>query len=197
MSTHMIIGIVAIWAVLAIAGIFLAAYVVEKINELKKLIMSRTAMLLDNVEKARGMLQGQMNEILETRIEVRKHSESLLNMFRLYSELEEQLWVIEKNMQAPADGEIQLPDLSEEFEEEIRKDWIENKEVVCRKLTELLRMTMVGEDIESIRYEKVDSEGGFLYEEYAVITWENGHKQTVTITADSGKAIISDVLKAI
>ena len=198
MNLHFIVLAVVLLTALAIAGIIAFAIIVDRINELKELMLSRAAMTLDNIDRVRRLVQGVLNEILETRAEIRKHSDSLVSMFELYAELEEQLWRIEKNLPAPMDpGEIRLPDLSEEFEEKMREEWIENKDVVCRKTKELLQMTRAGEDIKEIRYERVDDTDGFRYEEYAVIEWDNGTKTAVLITGDSGKAIVQDVLKAV
>lgn len=83
-----------------------------------------------------------------------------------------------------AGGEIVLPEVP-----------IDDKAAICSELKRLLQMTRAGEDITDITYEKVTEKEGFTCEEYAVITWASGHKQSVSITADSGKAIIADVLR--
>lgn len=85
---------------------------------------------------------------------------------------------------ALAGGQIVLPEAP-----------IDDKAAICSELKRLLQMTRAGEDIEDIAYEKVTEKEGFACEEYAVITWSSGHKQSVSITADSGKAIITDVLR--
>ena len=85
---------------------------------------------------------------------------------------------------ALAGGEIMLPGVL-----------IDDKAALCTGLTWLLQMTRAGEDLTDITYEKVTEKEGFTCEEYAVITWASGHKQSVSITADSGKAIIEEVLR--
>lgn len=68
----------------------------------------------------------------------------------------------------------------------------ENKQEICKKLCELLQLTRCGNHLTSIYYTK---EGN---EEYANVVWEQGkYKQKICVTADSGAAIISDVLKRI
>ena len=197
MTIHLFIGIVVLWAVLAIVGIFAFAYLIGRMNDLGILTKARMEKLMDAVEKAREMQQAFMQEILETRIEVRKHSDSLVSMFELYAGFEEHMKEMKDTLQLQTAGEIMLPDMSEEFEDRIREECVENKDIVCMRLTALLQMTRAGEDIKAIRYEKVDDTDGFHCEEYAVIEWENGTKTAVLITADSGKAIVQDVLKAI
>ena len=78
---------------------------------------------------------------------------------------------------------------------------MEDKREICRKLCELLKLTRAGEGLVSIDYEK-DGE-----EEYAKVCWQNdwqkdhpGYKgffQKICITADSGIAILRDVLRRI
>jgi len=70
---------------------------------------------------------------------------------------------------------------------------LEDKEIICQKVAEMLRFTRAGEKIKTIEY-RVDP---FMETEYAVIIWGHGEKQTVNITADSGVAIIKDICKAI
>lgn len=68
----------------------------------------------------------------------------------------------------------------------------ENKQQVCEKLLELLNMTRAGEDIIALTYTKDE-----YNEEYVTIHWANGYKQKVCVTADSGVAMIRDVMAAI
>ncbi len=65
----------------------------------------------------------------------------------------------------------------------------ENKEEIVMRLKLLLTATRAGEDIDKM-YLTVD-------EHFVVIQWRNGCTQRVNIEADSGIAIISDVLRAI
>ena len=74
---------------------------------------------------------------------------------------------------------------------------MEDKQEICKKLYELLKITRAGENLIGIEYEK-DGE-----EEYAKLYWQhdplgrNGIIQKICITGDSGRAIILDVLKRI
>ena len=75
---------------------------------------------------------------------------------------------------------------------------MEDKREICKKLCELLKLTRAGEGLVSIDYEK-DGE-----EEYAKVCWQQGEPggmemfvDKVCITADSGAAIIRDVMRSI
>lgn len=66
---------------------------------------------------------------------------------------------------------------------------MENKKDIVTRLKILLNATRAGEDIKKMELTED--------EDLIVIQWKNGSTQKVNITADSGVAIISDVLKAI
>lgn len=75
---------------------------------------------------------------------------------------------------------------------------MENKQEICKKLYELLKITRAGEGLVSIDYEKDGQE------EYAKVCWQQGEPggmemfmDKICITGDSGRAIILDVLKGI
>ena len=68
----------------------------------------------------------------------------------------------------------------------------ENKEYVLQMLLATLKYTIAGVDIAEIRYEQI-SNG----EEFAIIVFTNGSHKPVNITADSGLALMRDVLRAI
>lgn len=68
----------------------------------------------------------------------------------------------------------------------------EKKQEICRKLTAILNMTRGGEDVIALIYTKDE-----YNEEYVTIHWSNGYKQKVRVTADSGVAMIRDVMAAI
>lgn len=212
MSTHFIVVVIALWAALAIAGIILFAALIRRINDLGILTRAKTDKLMELVEHARGAQQAQMNELLETRIAVRKEAASWTEFFEAhYKEIEvrlrkydfdvvlirDDLEEITKLVDPAETGEIALPDLSAEYEDQFHKEMVDNKDLVCRKLAEFLRYTRAGEDIESITYEKVEENDGFSYEEYAVIKFQNGFTKGVTITGDSGKAIAKDVIASL
>ena len=198
--THFIVAVVVLWAALAIFDIGASTYMGSKVNDLAGEVSDLRKQLTkttDSVEKARSMQQAQMNELVETRIEVRKQQHAILSMFDLFAEIEPTLVEVRKRMEQAENGEIDLPEMSEEFEEAFRKEMIDDKNMVCQKLAEFLQYTRAGEDIESIRYEKIEEPDGFSYEEYAVIKYRNGYANSVTITGDSGKAIAKDVIASI
>lgn len=66
---------------------------------------------------------------------------------------------------------------------------MENKEEIVMRLKLLLAATRAGEDIDKMELTEDQN--------FVVIQWKNGCTQRVNITADSGVAIISDVIKAI
>lgn len=66
---------------------------------------------------------------------------------------------------------------------------MENKEEIVVRLKILLNATRAGEDIKKM---ELIEDGDFI-----VIHWGNGCTQKVNIAADSGIAIISDVVRAI
>lgn len=66
---------------------------------------------------------------------------------------------------------------------------MENKEDIVMRLKILLNATRAGQDIEKM---ELTEDGDFV-----MIEWESGCIQKVNIAADSGVAIIRDVLKAI
>lgn len=78
---------------------------------------------------------------------------------------------------------------------------MENKQEICKKLYELLKITKGGNGLVSIEYMKDGKE------EYAGLYWQNdlmkdhpnhkGFLQKICITRDSGIAIIRDVLQRI
>lgn len=66
---------------------------------------------------------------------------------------------------------------------------MENKEDIVMRLKILLNATRAGQDIEEM---ELTEDGDFV-----MIEWESGGTQKVNIAADSGVAIIRDVLKVI
>lgn len=65
----------------------------------------------------------------------------------------------------------------------------ENKVEIVQKLFEVLRITRAGSNLISMEYKE---EG---YDEYVVLTFDNGYSRMANVTADSGKALIIDALK--
>lgn len=77
---------------------------------------------------------------------------------------------------------------------------MENKQEICKKLCELLKLTRAGSELGLVSIEYV-KEG---QEEYAKVCWQQGEPggmemfmDKICITGDSGRAIILDVLKGI
>lgn len=66
---------------------------------------------------------------------------------------------------------------------------MENKEEIVMRLKLLLTATRAGEDIDKMELTED--------QHFVVIHWKNGCNQRVNIEADSGVAIIGDVLRAI
>lgn len=66
---------------------------------------------------------------------------------------------------------------------------MENKEDIVMRLKILLNATRAGRDIKKM---ELTEDGDFV-----MIEWESGGTQKVNIAADSGVAIIRDVLQAI
>ena len=68
----------------------------------------------------------------------------------------------------------------------------ENKSEITTALTTTLKLTRAGYDIDHINY-AVDPIG----DEYCYIIFTNGGSRKVNVTADSGIALISDVVRAL
>lgn len=168
--TTIITLIIVLWAVLAMAGIVTAGYLIGKVNDLGELAKNRLAMLLDEIGGIRSAMMAHIAELTETRIEIRKHSESLVCMAELYGTIEKELKIFEDKL-----NQI-------EPEDEIT-------------LAELLQYTQAGEDIETIEYKKDEDTDGFINEETALIRFRNGYTKEVRITYDSGSAIVMDVIR--
>lgn len=66
---------------------------------------------------------------------------------------------------------------------------MENKKEIVMRLKMLLKVTKEGEDIDKMELTED--------QHFVVIKWKNGWTKRVNIEADSGVAIIEDVLKAI
>lgn len=68
----------------------------------------------------------------------------------------------------------------------------ENKQKICDALCTALKMTMAGEDLVSIRYEKVG-----IDTERATLLFQNGYTYKVNVSLDSGAGMIRDIMKHI
>lgn len=196
---------VLMWSALAVAGIVMAERVYKRVDDLGVLVGTRTR---------------------ETKKEIAKlKNETEIGLFNLRQRIGEQLSYemdqldciedmgkIMIGLRDKIDGAIlqTMPKLAVDDPEEIKRLSInggeitlpgsvplDDKAAICIEMKRILNMTRAGEDIADIHYEKVTDKDGFGCEEYAVITYESGYKQTVIITADSGKAVIEDVLRKI
>lgn len=88
------------------------------------------------------------------------------------------------------EGKLLFEEIPEDIWTDEEMTGKEDKENICRLLGELLAHTRAGANIFTIRYEKND-----FGEEFAVIRWNNDSKDLINITADSGIAIIKDVVR--
>ena len=69
--------------------------------------------------------------------------------------------------------------------------YYEDKELILTWLLQTLRNTVAGVNLVNIAYKQLDDG-----DEQAILVYENGYRKTVNITADSGIAMISDIVKA-
>lgn len=68
----------------------------------------------------------------------------------------------------------------------------EDKFLITTELFYTLRRTRAGKDISSLTYERTSE-----FEEYVNITYKDGSTKRVCVTADSGIALVWDVVKAV
>lgn len=69
---------------------------------------------------------------------------------------------------------------------------MEDKATICDLLSVTLQATRNQQDLRSIQYVKKPNG-----DELAVLTWDGGGQRQVNVTADSGTAMIRDIMKAI
>ena len=77
------------------------------------------------------------------------------------------------------------------FAESIRymcSDEMEDKQKICNELLHTLQLTRDFCDLVSLKYER---EGAY---EFVVATFDNGYQKTANVTADSGTAMIVDII---
>lgn len=71
---------------------------------------------------------------------------------------------------------------------------MENKQLICDKLTELLQLTRYGEDIDRLEYKPADN----TYPERVAVYYKDTiYGINVNVDADSGIALIKDVIRRI
>ncbi len=68
----------------------------------------------------------------------------------------------------------------------------ENKELICKELAKVVRLTRAGADIANIVYKRYTD-----CEEEAIIYYTNDYIKKVNVSMDSGIAMIRDICKAI
>jgi len=64
----------------------------------------------------------------------------------------------------------------------------ENKQLICDKLLETLRITRYYSDLVSLDYKKVGCD------EVVIATFHNGYQKRVNVSMDSGEAMIRDIV---
>ena len=69
----------------------------------------------------------------------------------------------------------------------------EDKKVITEKLLDLLKLTRAGKDLKDCEY-SYDQQ---LNEEFILLRWRDKETKCICVTADSGTALIADVLKAV
>ena len=68
----------------------------------------------------------------------------------------------------------------------------ENKDLICKELAKLLKLTRNQSDLKAPKYEILDNG-----EEIVTVEWESGGSKVVGVSMDSGTAMIRDIMRAI
>ena len=68
----------------------------------------------------------------------------------------------------------------------------EDKDLICKELAKLLKLTRNQSDLKALRYEILDND-----EEIVTVEWEGGCRKVVDVSMDSGTAMIRDIMHAI
>ena len=68
----------------------------------------------------------------------------------------------------------------------------EDKDLICKELAKLLKLTRNQSDLKALRYEILDNN-----EEIVTVEWEGGCRKVVNVSMDSGTAMIRDIMHAI
>ena len=66
---------------------------------------------------------------------------------------------------------------------------MEDKATICDVFGSCLRLTRAGHDLSYISYQKIGDD------EFAILSYDDGTTRNICITADSGIAIMRDILK--
>ena len=68
----------------------------------------------------------------------------------------------------------------------------ENKDLICKELAKLLKLTRNQSDLKALKYEILDNG-----EAIVTVEWESGGRKVVGVSMDSGTAMIRDIMRAI
>ena len=68
----------------------------------------------------------------------------------------------------------------------------EDKDLICKELAKLLKLTRNQSDLKALRYEILDNN-----DEIVTLEWEDGGRKVVCVSMDSGVAMIRDILRAL
>ena len=69
---------------------------------------------------------------------------------------------------------------------------MEDKDLICKELAKLLKITRNQSDLKALRYEILDND-----EEIVTVEWEGGGRKVVCVSMDSGIAMVRDILRAL
>lgn len=107
------------------------------------------------------------------------------------------------NMKAPERpfGKYTLYEIADDKNCHVEWEWkleteTEDKARITKALLDLLRLTRAGSDIASCDF-FTDPVGDKSADEYVRISMDDGYEKLVCVTADSGLALIRDVIRAI
>jgi len=68
---------------------------------------------------------------------------------------------------------------------------MEDKDLICKELAKLLKLTRNQSDLKALRYEILDND-----DERVTIEYEHGGSRVVNVSMDSGVAMIRDIMRA-
>ena len=68
----------------------------------------------------------------------------------------------------------------------------EDKDLICKELAKLLKLTRNQSDLKALKYEILDNG-----EEIVTVEWEGGCRKVVGVSMDSGIAMVRDILRAL
>ena len=69
---------------------------------------------------------------------------------------------------------------------------MEDKDLICKELAKLLKLTRNQSDLKALRYEILDNG-----KEIVTVEWEGGCRKVVGVSMDSGIAMVRDILRAL